>query len=347
MASVVADGKGYESEPYDIQNEEEVRLRSAIEFTADLKAPVLYIEGQESFYVEDAYRMQRLAKNAQTDFNAAIIPGENHFSVLRPGKDYLAQHIESGNTELPSPEQIRDAIKDYYDNPNTRLLLNARTGTVRSIQQLLNQGADANVADPYGTPAIAMAASDNTDPGVVLALANAGADVNTPDSDGITPLMYAVSNWSTPEPAKQLIDANADVNAKDNEDDSVLHFAAMSTTNPEVIQLLIQHNADINARNQREQTALMIAAEYNTHADTISALINAGLNPDTQTSYGATALMFACVYTTNPDIIDTLLDAGADASLKDKDGDSALDLALRNESLQGSSALQRLREPSE
>ncbi len=112
--TVVNEGEGYGVEPYDVHDPIEISLRSPIRFTKYIKAPVLYVEGEDSGYPYDAVRMQDVALNHGVSFRTIIVRGGNHHNVLRPIKDLLADRIESGRADLPTPAEVQRAF-DRFD----------------------------------------------------------------------------------------------------------------------------------------------------------------------------------------------------------------------------------------
>jgi len=140
-----------------------------------------------------------------------------------------------------------------------------------------------------------------------------GANVNVPDKAGVTPLMWASEFNENPEVITTLLKAGADINAKDNDGVTPLMHAAGHNPNPEVLTLLLKGGADSEAR---------------------------------EPTYNSTALMFAAESNRNPEVIIALLAAGADAKAKDRDGDTAFDMAQDNPNLKGTDALKQLEEAS-
>ena len=65
----------------------------------------------------------------------------------------------------------------------------AKTGTPKSIEAAIRQGADPRARDKYGETALMYAAGNNQNPEVSLVLLRAGADINAKSTDGWTPLM--------------------------------------------------------------------------------------------------------------------------------------------------------------
>ncbi len=341
MHSIAADGKGYGKEPYELADAKEVRLRSPIEFTKDLRVPVLYVEGSESFYVEDAYRMQRIANEAGTDFRAAIVSGEDHFSVLRPGKDYLANHIESGNTTLPSAQEMQNAIQSYYAHPNTLLLLNIEEADSGVIKELIDQGGDANLTNDFGVPLLVIASSSNPDPEVIDVLIRAGAKLGWRSSIGGSALIYA-SIWN-PTSITPLIKAGVEVDARDNQNANALMYAVAETKDTNIILSLIQSGSDIKATDIDGYTVLHYAAANGADPAVIKLLIDQGAPVNTTTTSGSTPLMLACEFTTNPLILTTLLDHGATIEQKDQDGRTAYQYAAENDTFTDEPLLERLK----
>lgn len=70
------------------------------------------------------------------------------------------------------------------------LLQAAHAGDTAAVEQLLQQGGDANQAGSEGERALHWAA-DRGHLAVVRLLLEQGADVNAADCDGLTPLHYA------------------------------------------------------------------------------------------------------------------------------------------------------------
>lgn len=114
MEAVVDGGEGYGVEPYDLNDTDEVYLRSPIHFAKYIRCPVLYVEGIDSSYPYYAHQMELAASMSGRPMSVATIEGADHFSVLRPIKDLLADRIEQGRLGFPSPESIQQTY-DAFD----------------------------------------------------------------------------------------------------------------------------------------------------------------------------------------------------------------------------------------
>lgn len=141
-------------------------------------------------------------------------------------------------------------------------------------------------------------------PASVQKLIDAGADVNAKGTDGKRPLYWVGA--ASAEIVTVLIQAGADVNARDNWDRMPIHFISGAGT-PGALTLVIAAGADVNARTANDWTPLHGVAKFG-----------------------------------GPENIMVLINAGADASLRNQMGESAFDLAVGNQRLVGSEALQLL-----
>ncbi len=135
----------------------------------------------------------------------------------------------------------------------------AGSGTVQQVQEAIKNGADVNAADKDGKAPL-MAATFNTDGGVLNVLLEAGANVNARQPDGGTALMYAaVSN--PPQVITTLLNAGAHVNDQDQDGGTPLIWAATFNPNPEVILILLKAGADPKAKTTEGKTAFDLVQE--------------------------------------------------------------------------------------
>ncbi|AVP87979.1 hypothetical protein phytr_10510 [Candidatus Phycorickettsia trachydisci] len=111
------------------------------------------------------------------------------------------------------------------DNLKVKALLNGATlGSIRSVNELLQQGMSVNFKNSCGiTPLIAAAERGYIE--IVQALIQAGADLNARDNTGSTALIRAAYNGHTGI-IKALIEAGADLDLKDNNKNTALMLAA-------------------------------------------------------------------------------------------------------------------------
>lgn len=173
------------------------------------------------------------------------------------------------------------------------------------VRYLLAKGADVKVRDESGAGALQLAALAGDEESVNLLL-NAGADAKAADRDGNTPLFTALEKCSAGA-ARALIARGADVNAK-------LTSAGAVKFGP--IQLI-------------GISPLHIASPYCDSSIT-RIMIAAHASPNVADIRGMTPLMLSVsTESGNPAKVKALLEAGADVGAKDRNGETALDWALK------------------
>jgi ankyrin repeat protein len=145
-------------------------------------------------------------------------------------------------------------------------------------------------------------------------------DVRDPGSDE-TPLLRA-SRMGQLQWVSLFLEHGADVRAVDVNGRSVLH----GVRSPAVVHLLVQHGADANV-------ICRLGAESPLHCadkvDVVDALLEVGANIDTQNSRGCTPAVFAVVCR-KLRIAMRLVERGADVTVREQNGHTLLDHAVRH-----------------
>ena len=158
---------------------------------------------------------------------------------------------------------------------------------VRTLQQLLNRGFDANTLDPQGQHGLLVAIKEPS-PKVVKILVDAPKiDLNTLNVLGESPLMLASLKGEL-ELATQMVQKGADVNKTGW---TPLHYAASNGHAP-LIRLLLENHAYIDAESPNGTTPLMMASMYGS-PEAVKLLIEEGADPLLKNQQGLTALDFA------------------------------------------------------
>ena len=125
-------------------------------------------------------------------------------------------------------------------------------------ERLIKIGADINVKDDNGRPALILALKKAfTDIGQLLI--ETGAEINVKTEFGESPL-HLVAGMGDTGLLKLLIDKGADVNAKNDIGMTPLHFASING-NQIIGELLIKNGADVNAKNANGSPPLYLAIE--------------------------------------------------------------------------------------
>jgi len=198
----------------------------------------------------------------------------------------LAADAATRETELNRPDVVG----------STPLLIAALADRGATAKQLIEAGADVNVANRQGETALS-AAAYNADFELVTELLAHGAKPATIDRAGKSPILYAAARGQDGIVAA-LLDAGIDANARYGAELTALMWAAGHADNApaggalRTVQLLLARGAKLDFVDDRGRGALMIAAQLG-----------------------------------HTELVDALLTAGADKTLKDKTGKTALDLA--------------------
>ena len=206
------------------------------------------------------------------------------------------------------------------------------------IRALLEKGADVNVQSKQGRMPLHVAAAVDGGVNGVRMLLDKGADVNaaapkdpgpfpTPMGHGATALLEAakLTNSAT---LKLLLERGAKVDLTDDHGITPLMQAAM-TGQLENVKLLLDAGANVNAMNQFHLTPFLIAAIRDNNEVT-KLLIARGADVQVRDFVDGTALMWAAFSERgNPEMVALLLQKGIDPAIKNKMGETALDMAKK------------------
>ena len=226
-------------------------------------------------------------------------------------------------------------------------------GNIEAVKQHLASGVDVNTKDSQsGTPL--HYASDQIK--VAEFLLEKDARVNSVDYRGRTPLDYAMSARDSEtadllrqhggktgkelkdlervkesiqaaarighiEAVKQHLAAGANVNAKTKSGWTPLHLAA-SEGHREIVELLIEKGADVNAKDLRDETPLDKAIGFQ-NTNITDLLRKHGGRSSAELSIVVAAELG------NTEAVKQHLAAGTDVNAMDKDGETALDFAVK------------------
>ena len=104
---------------------------------------------------------------------------------------------------------------------------------------------------------------------------------------------------------------------------------------PDIVIFLLKNNANANAVRTRDDSPLILVSQNSimdkdVQLTIVESLISAGANINHIGDYGRTPLILA-TESNSPKIVSKLLLSGADISIRDKNGSTALDLAIELE----------------
>jgi ankyrin repeat protein len=149
-----------------------------------------------------------------------------------------------------------------------------------------------------------------------------GMDPNTPTEKGEPALVFAVRSGAPKTVAFLLKQPGIQIDATNAADETALMLAA-NANDLASANLLIEAGASVNRPNW---TPLHYAASKG-HTEMMRLLIDNDAYIDSESPNGTTPLMMAAYYAT-PKAVKLMLEEGADPTLQNKDGQTALDMAL-------------------
>lgn len=194
----------------------------------------------------------------------------------------------------------------------------AKIGDIGRARTLIDQGANINERDEYGTTPLALAAGLGHRDLVELLIAK-GADLNSQDHNGDMPLYWAASKGYG-EIVTLLITKGANVKLSNSVGHTTLHIWARHSDSAEIAALIISRGADVNAQMESGVTPLHLASGAN-HINIASVLIDAGASTEIKNENGETPLCFA-VRERHSQMVRFLISHGADLEALAVEGDS-------------------------
>jgi ankyrin repeat protein len=129
------------------------------------------------------------------------------------------------------------------------------------------------------------------------------------DDDGRTPLHNAASRGHVAV-ATILLDSGADIDAREEDNETPLHSAAWRSQ-VAIGRLLVERGSDLEARNHWGRTPLLVVARETGNADMARLLIDAGAAINVRDRGGESSLDLAA-WRGFADLVDLLLDNGAE-----------------------------------
>ena len=127
---------------------------------------------------------------------------------------------------------------------------------------------------------------------------------------------------------RESLNGGTDPNGQDSRGWSPLMWAA-AENKIEALKLLIEHGSNPILINYLGRTALMYAARYG-YIQIVQLLLEADANPNSSDEFGNNPALLAAAENGHLNVVEQLLKYGADALHKNKSGETALELAMKN-----------------
>lgn len=279
------------------------------------------LSGRSPLHLAVLHKKESLSQaylNLGADVN---LPDKQGFTPLHEACDTnnlrMARLLISSGADVGKVQQL---------NRVTPLILSIRRGNKAMAEMLLDNSADANLADGDGITPLMSAASkpDSAIAGLLLA---AGANTTAKDRLGRNVLQHC-SAMLDETVMKSFIDAGADINNRDTWQRAPL-LTAMTERNAPLIKLLLNAGADPNVKDDQGSSPLYIAMQQRLF-DQIDLLLKKGADPNIKDRWSEQPMLsYACVLGLES-VVKKLIDGGADINAVDRDGRTPLHHAVLN-----------------
>mmetsp|Transcript_25631 Transcript_25631/g.84380 ORF Transcript_25631/g.84380 Transcript_25631/m.84380 type:complete len:544 (-) Transcript_25631:102-1733(-) len=239
------------------------------------------------------------------------------------------------------------------------LISASKSGDEKEVERVLKaKPALANERDEEGRTALLYASGEGKT-NIVLALLSAGADKDTRDNDGLT-AMHVCAIMGRLETFRALVKAGASLEDKTNTGERPLHLA-VKRKQTKIVEMLLAAKASPEALTIDKKTPLHVAAREG-NSPAAALLLSSGANLEATDKNGRTPLHHAAneghsglvamflerkaqldaqdlAFKRTPlhlaancgksETVKALLKQGATSDIKDKDGNTAFDLAQK------------------
>jgi len=233
--------------------------------------------------------------------------------------------MEAVRTAISKDPSRLNALDPQGNTPLHYAVLNSY---LPLIDWLKARGVDPNGHGHYGDTPLHLAIITDRSPNnaVLDKLLSMGADVNAPNDYGDTPLHRAAYHGLT-ETVRFLLKRHADVHRRAQRGETALLYAARPDGYPETALALIEGGANVNEADNFGITPLHGAAMIG-NVSVARVLVEKGADVNRQTEAGYTPLHVAAL-SGKPDFIRFLLEKRADRTVRDKEGLTAEERAVR------------------
>lgn len=255
----------------------------------------------------------------------------------------FAKHCQEYDVLLEKSKEAQNALDQMMlqiksdDTPpdkeklNLALMLAATAGDLKTLNQLIQMGADPNAENMLHMTAL-MSAANSIHPECVDALLKAGANPNVKDTMGSTALLLASNNRFNYQSVRMLIKGGADVNYQTPLGTTALYIASLSGCT-QCMYDLIKAGADVNvAEPVNDITPLLIVSRglFSEAVVAVELLIDAGADVNVKTKEEEITPLHVGIDNPGGYIALLLLKAGANPNVTSKDGKTPYSIMMSN-----------------
>lgn len=257
------------------------------------------------------------------------------------------------------------AINSNGNGGNTALIYAARAGNFNLVKNLLKKGADVNKKNTAGDSPVSVSIQ-RQDTAMMKELIGAGADVLSSNTSGNTPLMEICKTESfltgknTLDIISALLKAGSDVNKQNIYGNTALTYT-INRKNGKLLNALLTQGAKPEIADKNGNNALhkaVLSAQFDRLknkelTDILTSLIRSGMDLNIQNKEGLTALSLALKeglgkdYSSSLQAAKILLNRNADFTIADKSGKTALEYGKSHENPEISAYFSELKKAKE
>ncbi|KAL8980010.1 MAG: hypothetical protein Q9205_004795 [Flavoplaca limonia] len=240
-------------------------------------------------------------------------------------------HLAVSNEQARSIEILLDYganINSEDEDGRTALHTASKTGNLNLVHLLLDRGSDKEARSWTGKTAL-LHATQGSHESCVLALLDRGVDINSKDFWGMTALHVACNDGKI-RLLHILLSRGIDQDAQDLSGETAL-LCAVRKSHKTCVLALLDHGADINRKDTMGKTALHVASICG-DIYLLNVLLASGSNVDAKNLRGQTPLINAAKNLHEHCIL-ALIRHGANVNIQDDNGLSALHIASVNGTL--------------
>jgi ankyrin repeat protein len=262
---------------------------------------------------------------AGVDINLSDRPGK------KLGKTPLMYAGESGYAEIVELLLRSGAIVDAQDKRGqTALYYAVESDRVEAVRVLLEFGANPHKKNWDITPF--ERATYSTKEIVALITSNDRSLGSNVSNKAKEEMLRSASFSGYLGIVRELIPQGVDINAQESGGWTALMYAT-AKGNLDIFQILLAAGADVNIKDRSGETALSKAAYWG-HLEIVNLLLSAGAEVNGIDNEEGSAPLMNAIYFGRIQIVEILLSAGANPTLRDKNGKTAIEIAIEHQKLE-------------